>query len=985
MSSSKWPPEASPSWQAPVVNAAALPTIGNASGDARVDKSTDTIYIWNGTSWLAVATPGAAIAIDGLNGDVSASGPGVVAATVNSVGGSSAANIHSAELAANAATSSNTASTIVKRDASGNFSAGTITANLTGTASGNATGSGSANGTNTGDVALAAVGSSPNANAASLSGQVLNLQPFDSTHPGVVTASGGGTTNFLRADGTWAAASGGGGTPGGNNKDVQFNDSGAFGGSDSFQFNKSSVSLIVGNANNFGGVNSFAVGASNTPSGLNSAAFGLSNNSSGSQAFCVGESNTTSAQNAVCIGQGNNATQQDAMAIGAFTTAEGVGSFASGNGDVGGKAHGHFSSTFGFGSLASGYTQMAIGNFNVGQGTQASTSPGDHALIIGNGASNAARSNSVVFTNDGKAILYGTTSGNFSQSAAAATTSYGVKWPAAQGSASTVLTNDGSGNLSWTAVSSGANQSLSNLTSPTAINQDLIFALGSNGTIKTADSPGGSSGNININSGTPSAAGNSGSLNFITAAVVDGSSGAITIKSGNATGTGDSSDIELGSGDVVTGPSGSVYIFSGSAGGSNENTGDLNFNTGSDSSANSYSGNMNFQTGDGDQQSGGFLFRSGTATSGPRGHIQFKDGTEGTSGYVWTSIDTVGNGAWMPASGGGGSPAGSDTQIQFNNSGAFGANSDFAFITADTTLVVGNSNTTSGSSDSLVVGTNNTTSGSYELAVGDGNNVSGYAAAAIGYQGTASANYSVMLGKRNQATGDSSIALGNTTQSQGLSSFSSGDHTNASQDYSTAMGTSTEASGLASFAIGASTIASGDYSSSLGNTTTAQGYAQFVIGTNNIAQGTGGSFTSGDELFIIGNGNPGPSNAFSVSNEGRVLFSGHLKSVQTTAPTIVANASAGTGASASVANATDVAGQISLTTGTVGLSTGSYATLTFNKPYAVAPICVLTPAGSALSSNVYVTSTTTTMTINFALAGGVTTTYLLNYHCIETQ
>lgn len=63
-------------------------------------------------------------------------------------------------------------------------------------------------GTNTGDVTLAAVGASPNANAASLSGQVLNLQPFDGTHPGVVAASGGGTANFLRADGTWALPSG---------------------------------------------------------------------------------------------------------------------------------------------------------------------------------------------------------------------------------------------------------------------------------------------------------------------------------------------------------------------------------------------------------------------------------------------------------------------------------------------------------------------------------------------------------------------------------------------------------------------------------------------------------------------------------------------------------------------------------------------------------------------------------------------------------
>lgn len=58
--------------------------------------------------------------ITALTSDVSASGPGSVAATVNSVGGSSAANIHSAELAANAATSANTSSTIVARDSNGN-------------------------------------------------------------------------------------------------------------------------------------------------------------------------------------------------------------------------------------------------------------------------------------------------------------------------------------------------------------------------------------------------------------------------------------------------------------------------------------------------------------------------------------------------------------------------------------------------------------------------------------------------------------------------------------------------------------------------------------------------------------------------------------------------------------------------------------------------------------------------------------------------
>lgn len=63
-------------------------------------------------------------------------------------------------------------------------------------------------GTNTGDVTLSAAGSSPAAAGASLSGQVLTLQPFDSTHPGISPLSGGGTANFLRADGTWSAPAG---------------------------------------------------------------------------------------------------------------------------------------------------------------------------------------------------------------------------------------------------------------------------------------------------------------------------------------------------------------------------------------------------------------------------------------------------------------------------------------------------------------------------------------------------------------------------------------------------------------------------------------------------------------------------------------------------------------------------------------------------------------------------------------------------------
>lgn len=57
---------------------------------------------------------------------------------------------------------------------------------ITPAAIGAPSGSGTSTGTNTGDVSLAAVGSSPNANAATLTAQALNLQPASAAFPGVL-------------------------------------------------------------------------------------------------------------------------------------------------------------------------------------------------------------------------------------------------------------------------------------------------------------------------------------------------------------------------------------------------------------------------------------------------------------------------------------------------------------------------------------------------------------------------------------------------------------------------------------------------------------------------------------------------------------------------------------------------------------------------------------------------------------------------------
>ena len=59
-----------------------------------------------------------------------------------------------------------------------------------------------------------------------------------------------------------------------------------------------------------------------------------------------------------------------------------------------------------------------------------------------------------------------------------------------------------------------------------------------------------------------------------------------------------------------------------------------------------------------------------------------------TDGYVLTA-DGAGGAAWEAAGGGGGTPGGSDTQVQFNDGGAFGGDSGFTFDKTNNTLGLG--------------------------------------------------------------------------------------------------------------------------------------------------------------------------------------------------------------------------------------------------------------------------------------------------------
>jgi hypothetical protein len=115
------------------------PPTATAAGQCYWDLLAATVKCSTGPGTSYAVPPGGAPG-GAAGGDLGGTYP---VPSVAAVGGSTAANVHSAELAANAATDANTAGAIVKRDASGNFSAGTVTANLSGNVTGNVTGNAS--------------------------------------------------------------------------------------------------------------------------------------------------------------------------------------------------------------------------------------------------------------------------------------------------------------------------------------------------------------------------------------------------------------------------------------------------------------------------------------------------------------------------------------------------------------------------------------------------------------------------------------------------------------------------------------------------------------------------------------------------------------------------------------------------------------------------------------------------------------------------
>ena len=213
----------------------------------------------------------------------------------------------------------------------------------------------------------------------------------------------------------------------------------------------------------------------------------------------------------------------------------------------------------------------------------------------------------------------------------------GVGIPLGIGTAGQVLTVAG-GVPTWaTGGGGGANTALSNLVSPTAVNQDLIFTKvpAAASFVRTEDGGGVNSQDLNLATGTSSAS--SGSV-IVKSGIVTGNSsnpsGSLLLGSGNATGSsGNSGSVQLTSG-TSTGASGAISIFTGQA----PNPGNLLIQTGATTGTGTVSGTVTIKSGTATQSnsSSGLVLIQTSDAPGATGNIGLSTGnstlTAGNSG-----------------------------------------------------------------------------------------------------------------------------------------------------------------------------------------------------------------------------------------------------------------------------------------------------------------------------------------------------------------
>jgi len=345
---------------------------------------------------------------------------------------------------------------------------------------------------------------------------------------------------------------------------------------------------------------------------------------------------------------------------------------------------------------------------------------------------------------------------------------------------------------------SGANFALSNLSSPTAINQNLFFATGTSAVLQTkdeaakpqdlliqtgmptvTDTEGGS---LSLNTGNVTGVGQGGNLILTTGTSVDGSGGTIGLATGTSTGIGESGPIAISTGpNSGTGTSGNMQITTGSAaaaasGGIDITTGNAGTSSSTSGAFRVFTGNgfssgeidlttgqaaidtatgaMTFDTGDasGIGQSGGFNVNTGQTADGNSGGLSLLTGQPsgtGTSGAV-----SIQSGSPPNAGGSGGSGG---VTLKSGETGSGGSSSGSVLVTSG-----GNSSGSTGSAQLLsgAAGSGGG-SGSVSLASGGGGS-SGSISISTGGASSSAGGGSIFISPGAGSTTNGEIILGET-------------------------------------------------------------------------------------------------------------------------------------------------------------------------------------------------------------------------------
>jgi len=287
---------------------------------------------------------------------------------------------------------------------------------------------------------------------------------------------------------------------------------------------------------------SVALGYNTIASGVGSTAIGNESIATANSAVALGASNTASGGNSIAFGSSNIASGSNTTAYGFLNTASGYGSVAFGYQNT---SHSSFETVLG--KFATNYTPI--------ESTSTITNPLDRVLVVGNGTSNAARSNAL--------ILYKNGSLNINDA---------YTFPNSDGTSGQVLTTDGSGNTSWEDSSTNfalAKMSLStsqtsSINSYTKLNFDTtVLDIGSNFSTTTDRFKVTEDGYYRINARYTSATNSTSTGLFIIAIYINGSAIKLERKthhgSGNIIRTVDTIEY-LYKGDYIE-----VYIFSSAA------------------------------------------------------------------------------------------------------------------------------------------------------------------------------------------------------------------------------------------------------------------------------------------------------------------------------------------------------------------------------------------------------------------------------------